>query len=106
MASHFILIAYSTRPTLYRSGAILEQIVISYISYRYVSRLASFQYAEVGFFWSEVVELIEIMLQNINQKWFYIPLRDNRSFSLSRNKKLNWKPSSGRNQENEMLEKD
>ena len=26
-----------------------------------------------------------------------------RSFSLSRNKKLNWKPSSGRSQENEML---
>ena len=26
-----------------------------------------------------------------------------RSFSLSRNKKLNWKPSSGRNQGNEML---
>ena len=27
----------------------------------------------------------------------------NRSFSLSRNKKINWKPSSGRSQENEML---
>ena len=27
----------------------------------------------------------------------------NRSFSLSRTKKINWKPSSGRNQENEML---
>ena len=40
MAFHFILIAYNTRPTLYRSGAILEQIVIAYISYRYVSRLA------------------------------------------------------------------
>ena len=26
-----------------------------------------------------------------------------RSFSLSRTKKINWKPSSGRNQENEML---
>ena len=26
-----------------------------------------------------------------------------RSFSLSRNKKLDWKPSSGRNQENETL---
>ena len=29
-----------------------------------------------------------------------------RSFSLSRNKKINWKPSSGRSQENEMLIKD
>ena len=28
---------------------------------------------------------------------------NNRSFSLSRNRKLNWKPSSGRSQENEML---
>ena len=28
---------------------------------------------------------------------------ENRSFSLSRNKNLNWKPSGGRNQENEML---
>ena len=27
----------------------------------------------------------------------------NRSFSLSRNKKINWKPSSGRSQENEMF---
>ena len=27
----------------------------------------------------------------------------NRSFSLSRNKKSNWKPASGRSQENEML---
>ena len=26
-----------------------------------------------------------------------------RSFSLSRNKKINWKPFSGRSQENEML---
>ena len=26
-----------------------------------------------------------------------------RSFSLSRNKKINWKPSSGRSQENEMV---
>ena len=26
-----------------------------------------------------------------------------RSFSLSRNKNINWKPSSGRSQENEML---
>ena len=29
--------------------------------------------------------------------------KTNRSFSLSRNKKLNWKPSRGRSQENEML---
>ena len=29
----------------------------------------------------------------------------NRSFSLSRNEKINWKPSSGRSQENEMLQK-
>ena len=28
-----------------------------------------------------------------------------RSFSLSRNKKINWKPSSGRSRENEMLQK-
>ena len=77
MASHFILIAHNTRPTLYRSGAILEQIVISYISYRYVSRLASFRYAAVGFFWGEVFGLFEIMLQDITRKWFYIPLRDN-----------------------------
>ena len=71
MASHFILIAYKTRPTLYRSGAILEQIVISYMSYRYVPRLASFRYAAVDFFWGEVFELFEIMLQDITQKWFY-----------------------------------
>ena len=30
---------------------------------------------------------------------------DNRALSLSRNKKINCKPSSGRSQENEMLEK-
>ena len=28
-----------------------------------------------------------------------------RSFSLSRNKKINWKPSSGRSRENDMLQK-
>ena len=77
MASHFILIAHNTRLTLYRSGAILEQIVISYNPYRYVSRLASFRYAAVGFFWGEVFGLFEIMLQDITRKWFYIPLRDN-----------------------------
>ena len=32
-------------------------------------------------------------------------LKFNRSFSLSRNKKINWKPSSGRSPENEMLQK-
>ena len=33
----------------------------------------------------------------------YSAVQPYRSFSLSRNKKINWKPSSGRSQENEML---
>ena len=57
MASHFTLIAYNTRPTLYPSCAILEQIVIFYISYKHVPRLVSFRHAAIGFFWSEVIEL-------------------------------------------------
>ena len=36
-------------------------------------------------------------------KNFQVHLVLYRSFSLSRNKKINWKPSSGRSQENEML---
>ena len=31
----------------------------------------------------------------------FISIRDYRSFSLSRNKRINWKPSSGKSQENE-----
>ena len=64
----------------------------------------SFIRAQGSKFWGKWGSGIKITARKRDQWVPDIPCYDpDRSFSLSRNKKINWKPSSGRSKENEML---